>query len=457
MEIKMEGLMTAHTILFTGTTVLAVGLFLGLAIYVITRNPRQPISWIFSILCLIVAIIYLSSLFLPSKPESSPSVLELMLRFKWMAITFSGALYLHLVSFYFPPAWQRHRFWILLPAYLLGSGLALTILFTNLVLAGFHYHAAPHIVGPKTGPLMPLLAGLMTVQVIAGAVGLIVSYRVTPSPSLRHQILSLIAPTGLILVGSVGHWLIVINDADQIPHELPDALLILAAFFYARAVIRYGSFVGRPLARRRLFYSTLAAVAGLALLYLTVSLDQWLRNHTFSPYPLATGILIVVWATSFPALSRWVSRRLDKLLFKAESREQELAYQLAEALAQTPGLEQLQTELLATLCTVLKVGNGFVAFSTPGVPPKTLSIQAVQGDLKLKPGNLVHQPLVHRKPQLITALYPHLENESDWQNIVLLCPLTINQNVEGILALGEKLDGTPVIPVMGWISRISIW
>lgn len=349
----MEGLVTAHTILFTGTTVMAVGLFLGLAIYVITRGSRQPISWIFSMLCLIVAIIYLSSLFLPSHPERAPVVLEFVLRFKWMAITFSGALYLHLVSFYFPPAWQRHRFWILLPAYLLGSGLALTILFTDLVLAGFHYHAPPHSVGPEPGPLMLLLAGLMTLEIIAGAAGLLISYRVTPSPSLRHQIRSLITPTGLILAGSVSHWLIVINDADHFPHELPDALLILAAFFYARTVIRYGSFVGRPLARRRLFYATLAAVVGLALLYLTISLDQWLQNHTFSPYPLATGILIVVWAAGFPTFSRWVTRRLDKLLFKAESREQEVAYQLAEALAQTPGLEQLQTELLATICAVL--------------------------------------------------------------------------------------------------------
>lgn len=87
-----------------------------------------------------------------------------------------------------------------------------------------------------------------------------------------------------------------------------------------------------------------------------------------------------------------------------------------------------------------------MALSTGGAPPKKLTIQAVEGNLKLKPGHLVHQPLEHHKPQLITALYPHLDHESDWQNIVLLCPLTINQNIEGVLALGEKLDGTPFSP-----------
>jgi len=430
----------------TITTSVAVAIFLGLAIWVITRNSHQPNSWIFSVLCLAIATFYFSSLFMIPEPEFSSSISSFFLYVKWVAIALSPALYLHLVSFYFLFTWQQYRSWILLPSYFLSAGLASLILFTNLVVADLHHHSDPHIIGPTPGPLMPLLAGFFLVHVMSIAVGLIVSYRVTRAPSIRHQILYLIAPTGLVLLSSAIHWVIIIQDADQFPHEIPDVLLILAAFFYVRAVIHYGSFVGRPLTRRRLFYSILASLAGLSALYLTLALDRWLMAYTHFPFPPTTGILVITLITSFPAASRWIIRKLDGLLFRSEAQERELTYHLAGALVEIPDPERLEVELLDTLCTILNVRNGYVALSKPELSPDKLAVHVVHGDLALQLGSLVHRPSqrsLGKVPQLVSTFSPQLRSMPGWQDIILFCPLTIDQDIDGVLALGEKQDGTP--------------
>jgi hypothetical protein len=93
------------------TAFIEIALFLGLAIYVVTRNPRRPISWVFGAFCFTVINHYLSSLFLFLEPELPPPVTFFLLRRKWVAVSFAPALYLHLVSFYFSPAWRRYQLW----------------------------------------------------------------------------------------------------------------------------------------------------------------------------------------------------------------------------------------------------------------------------------------------------------------------------------------------------------
>jgi hypothetical protein len=88
-----------------------IAVFLGLAIYVVTRNPRRPISWVFGAVCFTVANFYLSSLFLFPGPGPCSPVTPFPLRWKWVAVSFAPALYLHLVSFYFSPAWRRYQLW----------------------------------------------------------------------------------------------------------------------------------------------------------------------------------------------------------------------------------------------------------------------------------------------------------------------------------------------------------
>ncbi len=433
----------ARATLFMLTASVAIVVYLGLAIHVVTRNPRRLISWIFGAFCSTLVSYYLSSLFLFSGPTPPPSITPFSLRWKWTAISFSPAFYLHLVSFYFPPAWRRYRPWVLAPAYLLSAGFALAALFTNLLVAGPLYRLPPLIIGPLPGPLMDVYAGFFALEVIGGAAGLVAGYRATLSPSFRHQILYLLIPTSLVILSGVIDWIIVLTqDADRIPHEVGDALLILAAFFYASAVLRYGSFVGRPMARRELFYSALAAAVGLVALYLAHTLDHWLAAYTPFPYPLATGILVMTIAIAFPVVRRWAMTRLDKWLFRTERQQRMMTYHLVEALAETPDIEELQAELLGALCAALRVRGGYVALSDPDSPPGTWTVHTVQGKVPVQPGDPVRQlPLRGREPRLVAASLPHQQTEPGWRDVALLCPLTADPASSGVLALGEKQDG----------------
>jgi len=351
-----------------------------------------------------------------------------------------------IMSFYFPSTWQRYRLWILLPTYLLGFVLASLILFTNLVIAGPLYRNAPHITDPMPGPLMLVSAALFMLQVLGGAVGLFIGFSVTPFASLRKQTFALLIPTALVTVAALIHWIDVLSRGSVlIPHEFTDTLLLLAASLYARAIVRYGSFVGHPLMRRDLFYSMLAVTIGLTLLYLTLTLDQWLMKFTHFPYPPATGILVLVLVIAYPAIKDWIMRKMDARLFQIERRQQELVYHLVDALSDTPDPEYLRIQLLDALCAVLDVQQGFIALPVPELPADILVIQAIHGNLALKPGDRIRCPPLNysrQEPQLINAL-PEIQAESVWKDIVLLCPLITGQTLDGIMALGEKRDATP--------------
>jgi hypothetical protein len=439
----------SHAALLMATTSVAVIVFIGLAIYVVTGNPRRSINWVFTILCLTIATIYLSSLFLVVRTDASLAPPAFPLRWKWAAIAFSSTLYLHLLSFYFPPIWQRYRLHFLIPAYLISGSLALTALFTYWLIGGFRYQSAPHIVSPLPGPLMFFHALFFLFEIILGTVGLIASYRGASSPSLRYQIIYLLIPTCLVFVSGLAHWpMLLAKDLDYLPHELPDALLVLAAFFGAKAVVRYGSFTGRPLPLRNLFYSALAAVAGLIALYLTLSLDQRLMPHTDFPYPPATGLLILAVAAGFPVFSQWVTGWLDRWLFPKEQEQQALIQGLVQTLAETPDPTQLQTELLVALWTVLEVSRGYLALATPDLPAEMLRVQVVYGSLEVQPGHSVRRPVFSAlESELAPVLLPASDHEEPgWREINLFCPLTIETGLDGIVALGEKQNGKPFTP-----------
>lgn len=424
-------------------TSLTILLFIGLATYVISLNPRHSISWIFSTLCLTIAGNYLSSLFMVSEGADQAGVLPLALRLKWVFTTLSPTLFLHLLFYYFPPYWQSYKAWILSPAYFCSLFFALLIFGTGLIIAGPVYRPVPHIAGPLPGPLMPALAGFFLGQIILGSWGLIVSYRLTPSHLLRHQIFYLLIPTSLIIAGSTLHWLdLLTRDTVPIPHELPDLLLIVAAVLYARTVVRYGSFIGQPLGNRTLFYSVLAVIFGLLALYIADQLDHFLMSHMFLPYPVVTGILVIILVAGYPAISRWITKRFDGWLFKSAKQQQEYIRYLAEALSQTPSTEQLQAELLDTLCKILDVDCGYVALSNADLPPHTAITQVVHGYLNLKPGDLVQLPTnlnASPRPQIFSGAANHFD--AGGKNPVLFCRLVIENENVGVLALGEKRDG----------------
>jgi DNA-binding SARP family transcriptional activator len=436
-----------HATLFVVTTALATSVYLGLAVHVVTRSPRQPISWIFGGFCLTVVSYYLSSLFLFPAPGPRLSAIPWALRWKWVAISFSPSLYLHLASFYFPPAWRRVYRWALPLAYLCSTGWALAALFTRLLVAGPLFRPPPGIIGPVPGPLIIPFLVSFAVQAVIGIVGVAAGYRAALSPSRRRQSLYLLIPLGLVTLGALIEWIIILTlDGVAVPHELADALVILSGFSFTGAVLRFGSLVGRPTARRELFYSALAAAAGLVVLHLTLNLDQRLRTLTPVPYPLVTSMLVVIVTISLPAVSPWIINRLDNLFFRAEARQRAMTQHLLEALIETPDPEEMQAELLGALCAALGVRGGYVALADAASSSETLTVCAVRGRIPVQTGDQVSPPpLRGQVPQLVATLPPRLPTEPGWNDMALVCPLP-GTALRGFVALADRRSRKPFTP-----------
>jgi DNA-binding SARP family transcriptional activator len=433
----------AHETSFMVTATVAIATFWSLAIYVVTRRPRRSISWLFGASCLTIANMYFSGLFLYPQPGAASPLTPFALRWKWAASTAGIAFYLHVTSFYSPPAWRRYRPYALLLAYAVNAVFALAALFTDLLIAGPLHRPPPRIIGPVPGPLILPYAGIFALEFTAGTASLIAGYRAAVSRFARRQILRLLAPTVLFILAGVPNWVIILTeDAGQISHVFGDVLLIAAGCSYAWAILRHGSLVGYPLDGRDLVYSILGAAGGLLALYVTMMLDRRLATHAQLPYPVVTGLLVLLVVIGYPAVRRWVVGWLNKLFFRTERRQWEAVRILTEPLAETPDPEKLLVELLRVTCDELRVCGGYLAFSDAGSSSETLTVCAVEGNLPAKLGDQLHlPPLRGSDPMLIIGLLPEEQEDLGWRDVGLFCPLTDDEKQTGMLALGERRDG----------------
>jgi DNA-binding SARP family transcriptional activator len=436
-----------------------IALYVGLATHVVSRNPNQAISWVFGGFCLTIAVSsYLLNLFLFAGLTLPAATLPI-LRFKWMLGSFIPVLYLHLVSFFFPLSWQQVRRWGLRLAYVSSAGLAIAALVSDWLIAGVMDRSAQLFVEPLPGPLMILFSGLSGVIGLTGVIGLAAGYRAAPQPFLRRQFLYVLIPSGLTLSSGLLTWLtLLIRPGLSIPREWADLLLLAAGLLYAHAVLRHSLFMNGPTAWRDLFYALSSAVAGLLLVYLTFSLDYRLERYTSFPYPLITGLLVVVIAAGFLPASHWLATRLDQAFFPAEHWQRGVAAELVEILAAIPDRQQRQAELLAALYVALDTLGGYVAVIEPGLPAEQLTVTSVEGRLPLQPGDRVQRPRWFDpggQPQVINPLL--LAGAAGWAGIALFCPLLGEAGVEGVIALAEKRRGAPFTPaefhLCGELSR----
>ncbi|RPI34092.1 MAG: hypothetical protein EHM70_04020 [Chloroflexota bacterium] len=431
---------TAHINLYVMTASLAIAIYLAIAVYVVTRNPRRSISWVFCGLCLVIVAYYLTGMFLFPTPGPRLEATPLMLRIKWAAISFLPAIFTHLVSFYYPSRWRRFGQWALLPGYLAGAVFAISALFTNLFVAGPLYRQPADIIGPLMGPVMPIFAVLFMTQMGFGTAGLVVGFFSTPSPSTRRQILSLLAPIILCVMSTIANWVIVLTEnTGSIPHEIGDVLIILAAFFFANAVLGYGSVSGQPVRRRYMLYSLLIVLSVLAILYPISVLDRILLSNQVVRYPLVTGILVLILVVGFPDVYRWVTTGLDRLFFGSKSARHHIDYVLSDRMAPTPDPVHIQSELLAMLCSILNVRGGFLAFPVGEGSNAAVTVSTIYGDMGVTPGQQIATPERNFEgPQLAAALLPEEVESQGWHQVALFCLLSTPRQSKGLLVLGQK-------------------
>jgi len=299
-----------QTTLYTLTTVLAIVVYSSLALYVVLKGPRQWIRWVFAVFCFCVVNYYLSSLFLFPKPHVLYETTPPALQWKWAFVVLSPAAYFHLMSFYFTGGFLRSRMLMLVTVYTVTVGLVLFALFTDLLVAGPLFRAPELILGPKPGPLMPFFTVSFGVSVGLANLGLLTSYRQQPDPAVRRQIQFLVLPVIMLILAAAMNFIIILtSDTGRIPHEIGDALGILAAVFLGRAVLLHGVYTGETLSRREVLAANLLVLGGLVVVAFTTALDRWLAVHVPIPVPLSTMVLVLGLIIAFPHIQRWIARR----------------------------------------------------------------------------------------------------------------------------------------------------
>ncbi len=428
-----------RSVLFFIVAVVAVAPYLGLAMYVLTQNPRRLISWVFGGFCLTFAGFYFTSLFLFPEGAAYSNAIPAALRWKMAAACFTPTFYLHLVSYYFPIRWRKRRRWILLPAYAISLALAGCALWGRWLIAGASYGANDAIINPLPGPLMTAFVAFFLLLAAGGLAGLVAGYRVALTTAVRNQIRHLLVPSGLLILGSFIVWFIILAGRPVgMPIEIGDSMLILAAFFFANTVLRYGSFIGTTLTWRNLFYAVPGAVLFMASLNLTLWLDLRLMQWTPFPLPVITGVYVLVVFASFPV----IRRRVDQVFFRAEHQEDEIADHLVQSLLKSPASYDLVTELLDTLYTVMGARGAYIALPDADVTTGLLTVQFVRGEMAVQVGDEVKAPALTRLgPYPGRALLPYEQEQPGWQDVGLFCLLPTPRDRPVLIALSARRDG----------------
>lgn len=370
-------------------------LYIGLAVHVVSRNPRRSISWIFAGFLLTIAVYYLMRLFLFPAGIETPETVPWAMRVQWAALSLFPAFFLHFNSFYFPAAIRKPT-WRLIPVvYLLVIGLAFLVLFTDVYISEVLYNGPNQMLGIKPGPGMWLNVALSIFSIGFALFGLFQSYRVVPSRRQRQQITFLIVPLLLLVVSAGINWVNVLSGFNPTPlTEISDMLLIASGFFYAGIVVQYGSITGRPVAVRVAFYAVIGTLIGLFFLYVFLIIDLYLSRFFIILIPILSSILLTSYIASYPYLNQLIYDFFERIFHRLPgSKSPEVKpVSLGEVLDPT----LLREELLAAMTNDLHVDGAFLAEIVSGefVP-----------EFDLAPGTLPAAAIPKRGPamQIVAA------------------------------------------------------
>lgn len=401
----------------------------------------------FAAFCLALTVSFHGSHLLLIPGPEIPSRIPGILRWKLILGAFASPLLLHLISFYLPASWRRWRNILLLVAYA-GSFILLPLtLFTDLLVAGPRYLPTTSTISVTPGPLMPLYMAFTTVVVIASMVTLIVAYHKATSPPLQEHILHLVPPTIMSLGAAFATWAAVLADASTyIFPGFGAAWSLLLAYFYAKAILCYGAFVGRPLSARDFSYTVAGSTVGLVALSLTIQIDEILMDTTALSFFLTTSGLVLLVVIGIVPNKQRIMAAIDARFFKNDRRHQQrLAAALHQALLPIADPYQRRMKLLDMLCEALGVEDGYIAFARPHASSEPLIVEYARGNTGVQTGNRVSPPPVRsKKPLLTAALFPAAQAKPGWQYVTFFCHLPGVGGQNGMVAFCDRKEGKPL-------------
>ncbi len=348
--------------------------------FMLTRNLRSAVAQTFSILLTCVLIVFAIDIIVP-RVESAHAA-SVWMRLQWIGIGLVPAGYLHFSDAVLRTTghWSLRRRAVVIASYLFSGTLVLMALFTNLVV-----RAAP-LTAPVTslepGPLFPLFVAYFVATAVYGGYNVYRARRRCLTPTSRRRMTYLTVSFAAPGLG-VFPYLLTLGAADTPP--LPLVLLISLVANFA---------VG-----------TMLVVMAYAVTYLGVLSPERVIKHDLAHYllrgPVVGTVVIVVMlviprvelilglpretALIFAVVGVMVLGQLavnlakpwiDRLLYPEDREEIAWIQTLDQRLLTSGEVRQFLTNILISLCDMMRVPNGFVMVQTDD----GLRVEAVAGD-----------------------------------------------------------------------------
>lgn len=394
---------------------LAASLWLGL--YIVTRSPTFPASWLAG-----GALWSLGGYFLDSFLHLNPPQERVLAWWTGWSILISAPLWLHLTTLLLsrPGGWRRL---LVGAAYGLAAALLAAELGTGLVFGVWTGVPFVYASAQQPGPLYPLLFVLLTFCPALAALNLYCGWRQSTRPALRRQFVVLLAATGLSMVAgaylTTSVWLGI-----GVPLLPGHAALAVALGLLGYGVARYNALVeGR--ARQGDFAYSLLAITAIVFLYLLVAYLSYLVFDI----SLAVFVFVLMLVILSHSLYEWGGMTLERLFYRRRYRKLWTNLRSFAREAEDTDLASQLDPVLEALCHSLGCQWAWIALHREGA----FDVVAVR-PTGFRPGEVGESALLADQATLLDTA--GIGGPRRGQAIVV--PLRMRGEQVGAVVLGEK-------------------
>lgn len=410
-----------------------------LGIFVVTRSPRSPVSWLTAMTLLSVSGWFLNVL-LAINPPPSPEFLPAWLTpFLWIWPT---GLFQHgwgawMQGWQITPAimFWHHATMLMRPGrmnawrwtrVLLGYVIAVVAIYIQ-VSTDLMFTVGKgdplYLNTLKQGRLYPLFMGFLFLFTIMSLVNLVRSAKIAPAMMPRRH-LNILAAATLIagLTGPIGFVAFLFDLA--LPRVVLSAFLGVTILLMGYGVARYSALVAQRVLGRDFLYNG-TAIGLVALLYLMVG---WVSVIMYG-VPAAGLAFIVILAIFTHSLVDVGRQLLDFIFLRREARELRAQLRgLASQVGEPQAWKENLTRTFQTVCDSVRASYGLILVFEADTASPLVSYRWNKGTVQLAPSLLNFDDVI----QLERGKLAEPLNDA-----ALVIPLYVGNDQIGVLILGQ--------------------
>ncbi len=350
--------------------------------FMLTRNLRSAVAQTFSILLTCVLIVFAIDIIIP-QVEGSHAV-NVWLRLQWVGIAMVPAAYLHFSDAVLRTTWHwsLRRRAVVIASYVFSGTLVLMALFTNLLVQeGSFEQPIAHL---SPGPLYPVFVAYFIVTAVYGGWNVYRARRRCLTPTSRRRMTYLTLSFAAPGLGVFPYLLTLGGTVEPAPVILLLSLVANFAVGTMLVVMAYSvTYLGvlspdRVIKYDLLHYLLRGPVVGIVVIVVMLVIP---RVELILGLPRDTALIfavvgvMVIGQLAVNLAKPWI----DRLLYPEDREEIVWIQTLDRRLLTSSDLRQFLTNILISLCELLRVPNGFVMVQTDD----GLRVEAVAGDLQM--------------------------------------------------------------------------